>query len=69
MSVFDSDAVTNLKMPWGKFGPTGNDGHTAITDLPDEYLLWLLSKAENNDLTPSWLNGVVTAEWKRRHDA
>lgn len=54
-----SDALDPL-MPWGKY----RDNH--LSELPNDYLLWLLEKAEQNDLTPIYLNDLVIEEWKKR---
>jgi uncharacterized protein (DUF3820 family) len=68
MPIFDTDFIANPRMPWGKYGPTGEMGHTLIADLPDDYLLWLLEKAENNGLKPTWLNETVKELWKERYE-
>ena len=68
MTEFDTSFIDNPKMPWGKYGPTGEHGHTAIVDLPDDYLLWLLEKAESDSLSPKWLNGFIKETWKARYE-
>jgi len=68
VSEFDTKYLVNPMMCWGKYGPNGEEGHTAIADLPDDYLLWLLEKAESDNLTPKWLNSVVKDTWKARYE-
>ncbi len=60
MAIFDTSELTNPKIPWGKYSGT------AFRDLPNDYLLWLLEKAEMENLKPSYLNKIVRDEWKRR---
>lgn len=63
---FDTKDLDDPWMPFGKFGPKGDEGPCRISDLPDSYLLWLLEKADSDILSPSWLNKVIKDEWKRR---
>src|SRR6267142_4822958 len=62
VSRFDPTDAIDPKMPWGKYRDSG------LSELPNDYLLWLLQKAEQNDLTPIYLNDRVIEEWKRRKD-
>lgn len=62
VSKFDPTDALDPKMPWGKHVDT------RLSELPNDYLLWLLEKAEQNDLSPIYLNDRVIEEWKRRKD-
>lgn len=62
MSIFDLDDIAEPKIPWGK-----NAG-TKLCNLDNDYLLWLLEKAESNSLKPTYLNQQVITEWKRRRE-
>lgn len=59
-STFDTSIITDIAMPFGKWKGT------KLTEIPNDYLLWLVEKAESDDLTPTWLNERVVAEWQRR---
>lgn len=61
-STFDVDALADPVIPWGKYKGT------KLSIIADDYLLWLLGKAEEGSLTPGWLNERVTAEWRRRNN-
>lgn len=60
VSQFDPTDALDPKMPWGKYKDD------RLSSLPNDYLLWLLEKAEQNDLTPIYLNERVIEEWKKR---
>jgi len=70
MSIFETKYVdiNEVMMCWGKYGPSGDMGHTKIVDLPDDYLLWLLEKAESDSLKPSWLNDTIKEVWRNRYE-
>jgi len=62
MTEFDTSPISDPSMPWGKY-----EG-TKLADLPADYLLWLLEKAESYNLRPSWLNEAVKNAWKKRNE-
>lgn len=66
MVEFDFGKLEDPMMPFGKYGPDGEMGHTKLSEVPDDYLVWLLEKAEGDDLRPKWLNRYVREEWERR---
>lgn len=66
MATFNLEDINDPYMPFGKFGPKGEMGHSRLSELPDDYILWLLEKAESDMLTPDWLNGAVKDEWRKR---
>jgi uncharacterized protein (DUF3820 family) len=63
MSEFDTSFIANPKIPWGKY-----EG-TELKDLPTDYLLWLLEKAENDSLRPGWLNQAVKEAWRNQDNS
>jgi hypothetical protein len=59
-STFDVEALQDPKIPWGKHKGS------KLSTIEDDYLLWLVEKAEVDKLTPSWLNERVMNEWRKR---
>ena len=63
MTGFDTSFVNDPVIKWGKYAGS------KLSTLPNDYLIWLLEKAESDSLQPKWLNQFVKAEWKRRQES
>src|SRR5258706_9537454 len=59
VSNFDPTDALDPKMTWGKYRDS------RLSELPNDYMLWLLERAEQNLLAPIYLNDRVIEEWKR----
>lgn len=59
-ALFDPGAMELLEIPFGK-----HKGKK-FTELDNDYLLWCLEKAEQNEFKPDWVNVAIRNEWGRR---
>lgn len=62
LTVFDTSKLKSLTniFPWGE-----HKGKS-IDKIPGSYLLWLMERAERDQLRPEYLNKLVRDEWNKR---